>query len=151
MYYIGIDVGSKGAMTVLKDSKLHSTYEFKSVGLLGYIKALKSLSKEQCLLAIEKVHSMPKQGVASMFSFGQRLGELEGIANTLGIPYLLVPPQEWMKGIGIPNKASKEDIANYITTLFPTLPIRGKKGGLLDGISDSCCIAYYLSKRKPNE
>ena len=38
---------------------------------------------------------MPGQGVTSMFSFGQRYGELIGLAVALQLPITLVTPKEW--------------------------------------------------------
>lgn len=46
---------------------------------------------------IEKVHSMPKQGIAGSFTFGLGYGLVRGICAALGIPYELITPQRWQK------------------------------------------------------
>lgn len=50
---------------------------------------------------IEAVHSMPKQGVSSMFKFGQALGSLHGICAALEIPILPVSPASWKRAMGL--------------------------------------------------
>jgi crossover junction endodeoxyribonuclease RuvC len=51
-------------------------------------------------LVIEAVHSMPKQGVTSMFSFGTSYGSILGLAAGLQLPYSSVPPRAWRKAVG---------------------------------------------------
>lgn len=46
---------------------------------------------------VERVHSMPKQGVASTFTFGLNYGLVRGILAGLRVPTVLVTPQEWKK------------------------------------------------------
>jgi len=52
------------------------------------------------LAIIENVHSMPKQGVCSVFSFGDNCGFLRGVITSLKIPYEKVTPQKWQKELG---------------------------------------------------
>jgi crossover junction endodeoxyribonuclease RuvC len=44
---------------------------------------------------IEQVHSMPKQGVASSFTFGASYGLCIGVACGHGLPITYVVPQRW--------------------------------------------------------
>lgn len=57
----------------------------------------KHLTGDVPLVFIERVHSMPKQGVASSFNFGMGYGLWQGIVAGLGWPMELVTPQQWMK------------------------------------------------------
>jgi crossover junction endodeoxyribonuclease RuvC len=138
MIYIGIDPGKNGAMCLLDNENL----EFIDFDLKEYIAKLSKLSDIRA--CIESVHAMPGQGVSSCFTFGQRLGELEGILMTLQIPYELVPPKTWQKACGIQPKSDKKTIANVITKLYPTADIYGSRGGLKDGRSDALGLAHYL-------
>lgn len=52
-----------------------------------------------CLL--EKVHSMPGQGVSSSFKFGQNYGWITGVLDSLGIPYKEETPGQWMKKMNL--------------------------------------------------
>ncbi|MBS9782733.1 MAG: hypothetical protein KGV43_02905 [Arcobacter sp.] len=137
-------MGKKGAMSIIdKSGTILSSTPFD---LREYIVILSRLKQENTpmMVGIEKVSSMPKQGVKSMFSFGQRLGELEGMCKSLYIPYELVPPQQWQKVCKIKPKSTKQDIANQILNLYPNASLKGKRGGLLDGVSDSIGLAHYI-------
>ncbi|MCI7582758.1 hypothetical protein [Campylobacter sp.] len=141
MVYIGIDPGAKGSMCVIGNGKVL----FKDFDLKDYSSTLKAfLDTDELMVAIEKVHAMPGQGVSSSFSFGQRLGELEGMLTALQIPYELVAPKDWQKACGIPAKSDKKGIASVIQKLYPTAELYGNKGGLRDGRSDALGLAHFI-------
>ena len=50
---------------------------------------------------VERVHSMPKQGVASSFTFGAAYGGVATALNALSIPVELVPPNVWKKAASL--------------------------------------------------
>ena len=141
MVYIGIDPGAKGSMCVIDNGKV----TFKDFDLKEYSNTLKTLCNPyELMVAIEKVHAMPGQGVSSSFSFGQRLGELEGMLTALQIPYELVAPKDWQKACGIPAKSDKKGIASVMQKLYPTAELYGNKGGLRDGRSDALGLAHFI-------
>ena len=143
MVYIGIDPGAKGSMCVISNGKVL----FKDFDLKDYSSTLKAFldtDDTELIVAIEKVHAMPGQGVSSSFSFGQRLGELEGMLTALQIPYELVAPKDWQKACGIPAKSDKKGIASVIQKLYPTAELYGNKGGLRDGRSDALGLAHFI-------
>lgn len=143
MVYIGIDPGAKGSMCLISNGKV----VFKDFDLKEYSNTLKAFldtNDTELMVAIEKVHAMPGQGVSSSFSFGQRLGELEGMLTALQIPYELVAPKDWQKACGIPAKSDKKGIASVIQKLYPTAELYGNKGGLRDGRSDALGLAHFI-------
>ena len=143
MVYIGIDPGAKGSMCVISNGKV----VIKDFDLKEYSNTLKAFldtDDTELMVAIEKVHAMPGQGVSSSFSFGQRLGELEGMLTALQIPYELVAPRDWQKACGIPAKSDKKGIASVIQKLYPTAELYGNKGGLRDGRSDALGLAHFI-------
>lgn len=155
--HIGIDPGSTGAMSIIRSERgvvLDTTScEFKSKGLDGYIETIHDLGITIQKCVVESVHAMPGQGVTSMFSFGQRLGEITGMLKTFGIGYELVPPQKWQKELGvIKPTASKADrkkaISEKVIAVYPTTgsQIRGPKGGYKDGVADAYGLAHYAFK-----
>lgn len=130
-------------MCILKDNSV----EFIDYSMIEYIVALRNLEEVETLsIGIELVHSMPRQGVKSVFSFGQRLGELTGMMDTLGLEYSLIPPRNWQKLI-LPSditKSSKTSIAEAVLSLYPKCNLYSKRGALKDGRSDSLGIAHYM-------
>lgn len=156
---IGIDPGLDGAVAIIPaatdkevrvydtpTTKIKSGKKNKSVHvvskMVGLLKDLDS-SPEEIFVVIEKTHSMPKQGVASMFSMGEGLGFWIGIVATLGYPYELVTPKAWkkemMKGMGKEKAAS----CYKAQQLFPDVELFGPKGGAKDGRGDALLIAEY--------
>lgn len=53
---------------------------------------------------IENVHSMPGQGVCSVFSFGDNCGFIRGVLTALKIPYEKVTPQKWQQALSCNSK-----------------------------------------------
>lgn len=91
---------------------------------------------------LEKVHSMPKQGVSSVFTFGQNYGMLRGILAALGIKREFVTPQKWQKAMGCitPKDWTKTRKKNFHKSkaqeLFPGMKIT-------HAIADALLIAEY--------
>lgn len=52
---------------------------------------------------IEEVHSMPHDGGAGAFAFGENFGILKGILIQKDIDFKLIMPQTWQKGLGLPE------------------------------------------------
>lgn len=141
MIICGIDPGANGALALLDSNDILYIMDYKTSGLASYIELFQSHKPH--LVIVEKVNAMPGQGVKSMFSFGQRLGEIEGMLQAMQIPYQLVQPKVWQKLISIPPKAEKKQVASTIQKLYPTAQLYGVKGGLLDGRSDALGLLHY--------
>lgn len=143
--WIAIDPGASGSLCYLLEDGTVFFKDFKDSGLLGYISFLENASPSQLVMtAIEDVHAMPGQGVTSMFSFGQRLGELEGMLMALKLGYAKIRPQLWQKSCQIVPKSGKKGIFQVMSKLYPTAELIGPKGGIIDGRCDALGIAHYL-------
>lgn len=129
---LSIDPGIEGAIAVIRDKEV---LEVHDLPILSTLKTTKTKSGKQKknnqldieeffimyrnmlkawrpnLIIIEKVHSMPGQGVASMFAFGQTFGRIEGIIRTTGgTPIRYVTPQEWKKHHKLIKKGKEEAV-----------------------------------------
>lgn len=147
-HWIGIDPGASGSLCILYENGVTQFVDFADAGLPGYIE-INIASEDLIMAAVEKVHSMPGQGVKSTFSFGQRLGELEGMLQTLGVGYELVRPQLWQKTCGVVPKSGKKGIQQTLSKIYPDALLTGPKGGIKDGRCDALGIAHYLRKTYP--
>lgn len=85
---------------------------------------------------IERVHSMPKQGVASSFTFGRSYGFLRGCLIASGIPFEEVTPQTWQKALGCLSRGDKNVTKAKAQQLFPSLKIT-------HATADALLIAEY--------
>ena len=97
------------------------------------------------LVIIEKVQTMPKQGISSSGRYMYNAGIIHGIVSALGIPFIRVRPQEWKKVILKGTKKQKIDAIEKVYCLFPEVSLlkseRSKKPH--DGIAESILIAFY--------
>lgn len=103
MYFIGVDPGQGGAIAILSAD---GSWKFladwpgdeTSVAHCLKVKIMAALLEADFIAAIEDVHSMPKQGVASTFKFGINFGIWRGVFAFAAIPFCLVKPPVWQKG-----------------------------------------------------
>lgn len=124
--YIGIDPGKTGAVAILDDKgKYFDVLDFDDPRLL---ETLTELSPVLNFAFLEKVHSMPGQGVVSTFSFGENFGWWQGVLGAIGVPYVFVRPQDWMKRFSL-QKSSPSDKPGLEVArkLFPEAPLSLKK------------------------
>lgn len=152
--WLACDPGAAGSLCCLFENGEAEFVDFKKENLKGYIERFKAIQSaynviDIRMIAIEKVASMTGQGVKSVFSFGQRLGELEGMLQTLNLGYIFIRPQEWQKTCGVTPKSGKKGIYETISKIYPQAELKGPKGGLLDGRSDALGMAHHLRIKFP--
>jgi hypothetical protein len=142
--YIGIDPGRSGGIAIITEYTVHFCklseterdiadwlFQRTHVGVFGGQRAL-----------LEKVHSMPKQGVASTFTFGTNYGFLRGLLTGLKISFDDVTPQRWQKAMGCLTHGDKNLSKAKAQQLFPELKIT-------HATADALLIAEYC--RRINE
>jgi crossover junction endodeoxyribonuclease RuvC len=155
---IGIDPGKSGAWACfdLIGKRLIELKKFKSrddyldiseiVEFLQQERLLTS-SLEHVMVVVEKVHSMPGQGVRSMFSFGTTYGILLGMCQAFNVPYKLVTPQTWKKDILSGTKKDKDAAINYVNRMYPNVKLVPEGGKVPhNGLADAFCIMLWGSK-----
>lgn len=133
---IGIDPGKSGGISMVLDR--HSVRATKMPDTEADIFAVLEDCKQRgpVFCYIEKVHSMPKQGVKSTFTFGQNYGFLRGCLISLGIPFEEVTPQKWQKALSCQSKGDKNVTKAKAQQLFPQVKIT-------HAIADALLIAEY--------
>lgn len=101
--------------------------------------------------AIELVHSMPGQGVTSMFSMGYGFGIWRMALVALDIPHELVTPQAWKKMLMAGQPKDKQASVLVASQLYPQAysQLIGPKGGKKDGNADALLIAEWLRRTNP--
>ena len=140
MIYIGIDPGLSGAVGIICDNPnmvLQVTVQDTPTVLVEgektrrkyLVPAMANIlsgfagtnNPEGVLAILENVHSMPKQGVASSFCFGEGKGMWEGILAAYQIPTELVSPQRWKKAIMADQGKEKSAARFKAMALFPSM------------------------------
>ena len=154
--FLGIDVGKAGgiAMISYKDSEEDASCMKFSQNLNEVDSILKIATKAfpldriHCL--VEHVHAFPKQGVVSMFSFGQNLGQWEGMITSNQIEFSYVNPREWMVEyveLGLEKKDRKRRLLGKAKELYPNIKVTFNVSDALL-IADYCKNKYYKNKLK---
>jgi crossover junction endodeoxyribonuclease RuvC len=148
-YYIGIDPGQKGGIGVLDETgAVITTFKFKDQTdtdiseMFNYVKEIQGVMDENSIFALlEKVHSMPKQGVASSFTFGSSFGYLRGMLTAHKIPWDFITPQKWQKALGCLTKGDKNITKSKAQRQWPNTKI-------MHSIADALLIAEYCRLTK---
>lgn len=109
--WLGVDPGwNKGALAVIgEDGGLIDVCRLSQLTpseLSDWVCAW--AGGRELVAAVEKVGTMPGQGVSSSFKFGRGLGRIEGLLVALGVPYEEVPPRAWQTGL-VPAGLDKQD------------------------------------------
>jgi crossover junction endodeoxyribonuclease RuvC len=94
------------------------------------------------LAVLEDVHSMPKQGVASTFTFGESKGIWKGIMGCYRLRSELVSPQKWQKALGCLSGGDKNVTKAAALAMFPAV---GK--GITHQVADAYLLAEYARRR----
>lgn len=143
MISVGIDPGINGAFAVLADGVFvcaerlptfqvsKSKSELDAYGLIRLFyekipQADISDPLRQPVFYLERVASMPKQGVASSFNFGCAFGMIRGVLAGSGQRVHLITPAQWKKKaklIGQPKDVARIRAQH----LYPKADLRLKK------------------------
>ena len=149
MRICGIDPGSNGAICVLdrNDSTYIAFCDLKKS--TTYDIAIWLFNQQVTYIWIEDIHSLYGMSAKSNFNFGKNLGVVTTISEIISkgdnSKIRTVTPKIWQQYIGVTKKGKhiKKNVADIAKKLYPDANIYGKRGGLLDGRSDACMVAYY--------
>lgn len=136
--FIGIDPGKSGGAAWLTDGgEVLSTIKFTESehDINAWFMAIDSVYQA----VIEKVHSMPKQGVRSTFTFGQSYGFCRGMLVAHGFSFTEVAPGVWQRAQGCLTGGDKKISYRRAQQLFPKIKIT-------HAIADAILIANYARK-----
>lgn len=144
MIIAGIDPGFSGAVTILKDNEKPIMYDMPvlKVGKKQEINAISIKAILSCCshIYIEKVGSMPGQGISSTARYHKSAGIIIGICIGLGIPYTEVHPRTWKSAMMKDMPKEKEASIMRAQQLFPDIDFPRKKD---HGKADSLLIAVW--------
>lgn len=165
-YYIGIDPGTKGYISIIDETgKFIESFPLlknaKNIDVVEISNTLLNLSKyeDNCRVIIENIHAIFGSSAKGTFNFGFIAGLIEGVIATIGLPYTKINPKIWQKemfrGVNVITKPSTTSKTQVIDTkkmsflashrIFPTVDLRrtSKCKNEDDNFSDSLLMAEY--------
>jgi hypothetical protein len=145
--HIGLDPGQSGGIAIIPDNNPAKAWAIKMPETLADL--WDELSKHEprwtgvegfvVHACLERVHSMPGQGVSSSFKFGQGFGHLEMALTAARIPFTYVTPQKWQKELQCLTKGNKNVSKARAQQLFPHIKVT-------HALADSLLIAEYCRR-----
>ncbi len=147
--YLGIDPGAKGGIAIIHPEGADAwRYPGDIVTAADLLREL-SFNYKIKLAAIEQVHSMPGQGVKSVFSFGTNYGAWLGMLSALSIPHVLVTPRKWQKAtLDAGTGETKQRSLQMARRIYPDIDLKYKAD---DGKADALHLACYARIWDRNE
>jgi len=123
MLFLGVDPGKSGAIAAVGPTGLvHATCRLKETpaDVWAWLDGLKDDYEPQPVFGlIEKVGSMPRQGVSSTFKFGYSAGMCEAFIVAAGIPHELITPVKWQNRMKCRSGGDKNVTKQAAQRLWP--------------------------------
>jgi hypothetical protein len=154
MFFVGIDGGKKGGITVLDSSAnilicipmpLLETSKGDSYDLT-HIQSILTTYKP-VLVYLEKAHTMPLNGAKANFTNGELYGMMQAVLQILHIPFEIVSAAHWQKEIfqGQTVRDTKAAAYEMCRNKWPQQSFLASERckNFHDGMTDSACIALY--------
>lgn len=144
--WIGIDPGKEGAAALIfRDGQVVTDWPGDAAGAAELLLTWRPEYNVE-LVALERVGSMPGQGVKSMFSFGENFGTWQGILAALGIPHVMPRPQQWQRGLVMPSDGADPKARSLAVArrLFPDADLSRKKD---HGRADALLLAWWARRQ----
>lgn len=138
---IGIDPGQNGAMSMFQGSDLTAICPFSKYTYADIAGVLRKQEGDK-IVYLEKVHTMPGQGIASSGKFMRDVGTWYGICIALGCTIYEVTPQTWQRAMRCLTKGDKNVSKRRAQELFPEVTVT-------HAIADALLIGLYGSDKVP--
>ncbi len=153
MLTLGIDPGLHGALALVDgDGMAELVADLPAIrdNRLAWIDGgelqsmlLGALHGRPCRAVVERVSAMPRQGIASAFTFGAGLGSILATLQTLHLPIDLVTAAEWKRALGL--SSDKRASLDKARLLFPGVDLSLAKHA---DRAEACLIAHFALTRR---
>jgi crossover junction endodeoxyribonuclease RuvC len=139
---LGIDPGKSGGFALITETG-GIAYAFDKHTPTDIVQILRLVAPTIKIAYIERVSAMPKQGVVSVFTFGQNYGWWQGVLTALGIRIERVVPLKWQTYMGCRTGGDKNVSKARAQELFPEEKIT-------HAVADALLIAEYGRRVQSN-
>ena len=146
-FFLGIDPGGSGSLAVIDRAGILVDVTSMPETMKDISDYLAEFGPRIKMGVIEAVHSMPDQGVASSFTFGQNVGALHMGLVAHGIPFEFVQPRAWQQPLGLIRVSKEETITQKknrhkarAQELFPSKKV-------IHAIADGLLLAEHCRRK----
>jgi hypothetical protein len=168
-YYIGIDIGEKGAVSILTENstEVYDSFAMPTIGNTvdahKLVDLLKFYRGQECHVVFEDLHAIFGSSAKSNHSFGRNDGIVRGIVAALNLPFTPVEAKVWQKEmfVGVKKLLRKSSSGKTMVNdtkkmaliackrLFPTANLLATKRSSVphNGIVDSVLMAEYCKRK----
>jgi crossover junction endodeoxyribonuclease RuvC len=99
------------------------------------------------IVYLEHVHAFAGQGRTSIWNFGEGVGMVKGVCESIGISYVEISPQRWKKLV-LGEKYihdEKSGAIQFVKDTYPNVNLLKSARCKVphDGKADSICIGHY--------
>jgi hypothetical protein len=137
---LGCDPGISGALALLTDTTIEAWDAPVVNGELDTDELARIVRNAKPDFAVvERVSSMPKQGIASTFRFGMSYGALRAVVAVCGVSQYLVTPGLWKKHFKL--SSDKEESRALAIRLWPGCGLFNLKKH--EGRAEAALLARY--------
>jgi hypothetical protein len=168
-HYVGVDIGLKGAMSLLSEEKkvlacepiptidvlvgkkMRSQYDIQKI-----YEIIRAWTDDFHIekAGMERLRAIPNQASMVAFSMGGGLQMFKTIFTILKIPFVEIEPHSWQKsvfgelGIQYTRETTKKASVQACRQLFPMFSFKRTPRCTTDddGMTDSANISYYIAK-----
>ena len=134
--WIGIDPGATGAYTILRENGCYDIEDWEDEFVFANTLVEWKSDYNIMIAVVEAQHSMPKQGVASIFKFGVNYGLIRGVLAAHRIITELVSPQTWQRAM-LHNADGPDTKTRSLVSArrhFPDIQLKKSQHGRSDAI-----------------
>ena len=154
MMFIGIDNGLSGGIVMMNEKQeiLHK-FIMPTVKIKGkteydvkrIVEILNVSEPAETFCVLEKSHVRPISGKKACFNTGYGYGLMQGILECIGIGYIIISPQKWMKEILGDTMKDKKGSILFCQRRWPNESWRKTPlcKNIHDGLTDSAAIALF--------
>ena len=146
---IGIDPGSSGGYAIAWENTINVYPLGEDFEFVEHIQDLKDhpdVTSIEAVVELVPPFAGKKIPSSSSFKLGENYGFIQGVLRMAEIPFTLIRPQEWQKGLsglkGLTSNKRKKVLANHAKRFFPST-----KGITLKTADAILILRYFLNNK----
>lgn len=140
MAFIGVDPGASGGLAIIWNNGKAEAFKMPSTER-DIHDLVTSVCSPHDFAIIERVSSMPKQGVRAVWTFSGNYHGLRMALIAAGVPFEAVPPSVWQKAMGCLTKGQKNVTKRRAQELFPQIKVT-------HALADALLIAEFCRRTR---